>query len=172
MLSTDTIHARTYRLAAPHELLQLKVLGIAAYSCYETELTSDNLAIWQASLNDDAKLAALMSASQVLVCADGERLVGMAFLVPQGNPTPVYDAGWAYIRMVAVHPDFQGQGIAGELTRYCITAARTNGETIIALHTSEMMHAARHVYEKAGFTILRELDPIFGKRYWLYTLQL
>jgi hypothetical protein len=35
-----------------------------------------------------------------------------------------------------------------------------------------MMHKARHIYESLGFTILREIEPRLGKKYWLYTLDI
>ena len=54
----------------------------------------------------------------------------------------------------------------------CIDIANRNGEKTIALHTSEMMDKARHIYESLGFTILREIDQRLGKRYWLYTLEI
>jgi ribosomal protein S18 acetylase RimI-like enzyme len=34
------------------------------------------------------------------------------------------------------------------------------------------MDKARHIYEKLGFTILREIDQRLGRRYWLYKLDL
>lgn len=40
------------------------------------------------------------------------------------------------------------------------------------LHTSEMMGAARHIYESLGFKKLREIEPRYGKKYWLYKLEL
>jgi hypothetical protein len=42
----------------------------------------------------------------------------------------------------------------------------------IALQTSAFPHVARHSYESVGFVKLKEIDPIFGERYWLYTMQL
>ncbi len=172
MSTTPDINTLTYRKGSLANLPALKQLGIAAYGAFATELTPENLEIWNNSLQDETKLRQLINQAQVMVCTDGSAVVGMAFLVPKGNPTPVYDASWAYIRMVAVAPGYQGRGIAGQLTRQCISEARKNGETVLALHTSEMMHAARHIYEKAGFAVRRELDPIFGKRYWLYTMEL
>ena len=50
--------------------------------------------------------------------------------------------------------------------------ARQNGENIIALHTSEFMDTARHIYESVGFKVLKEIDQRLGKRYWLYKLDL
>jgi ribosomal protein S18 acetylase RimI-like enzyme len=74
--------------------------------------------------------------------------------------------------MVGVNPNYQGQGIAKVLTRMCIDYAKQNNEKTIALHTSEFMDAARHIYEDAGFKVLKEIPPLFGKKYWIYTLDL
>jgi ribosomal protein S18 acetylase RimI-like enzyme len=73
---------------------------------------------------------------------------------------------------VSVHPEHSGKGIGRRLTEKCIEMAKSNHEKMIALHTSEMMNKARHIYESLGFTILRELEPRLGKKYWLYTLSL
>jgi len=51
---------------------------------------------------------------------------------------------WSYIRFVTVDPSFGGQGIGRKLTTLCIDTARQN-ESVIALHTSELMDAARHI---------------------------
>jgi ribosomal protein S18 acetylase RimI-like enzyme len=32
------------------------------------------------------------------------------------------------------------------------------------------MNAARSTYEKLGFNQVKELEKLFGKRYWLYLL--
>jgi len=96
----------------------------------------------------------------------------MAFLVPSGNPTDIYRKEWSYIRFVSVDPEFTGRGIGRKLTMMCIDKARANGENIIALHTSEIMGNARHIYESLGFRVLKEIDRRLGKRYWLYTLNL
>jgi ribosomal protein S18 acetylase RimI-like enzyme len=74
--------------------------------------------------------------------------------------------------MVGVYADFRGLGIGKKLTQQCIALATQSGERIIALHTSEIMHAARATYEQLGFTIVRELPLYFGIRYWLYSLVL
>lgn len=54
----------------------------------------------------------------------------------------------------------------------CIEVAKKNNEQIMALHTSEIMESARHIYEKLGFKILKEIEPRLGVRYWLYTFDL
>ena len=79
---------------------------------------------------------------------------------------------WSYLRLVAVHPDQSGKGIAKALTQLCIDRAIQTNEHTIALHTSEFMDAARYIYEGFGFELLKEIDRIFGKRYWIYTLEI
>lgn len=101
-------------------------------------------------------------------------IVGMAHIIPNGNPADIFKIEWSYIRMVGVNPKYQGQGqgIAKTLTQMCIYKAKQTNEKTIALHTSEFMDAARHIYESLGFKILQEIDQRFGKKYWLYTLDL
>lgn len=96
----------------------------------------------------------------------------MAFLVPSGNPTEIYAKNWCHLRFVSVDPNCRGRKIGESLTRKCIEIALSNKENTMALHTSEMMKAARHIYEKIGFRVQKEIDQRFGVRYWLYTLDL
>jgi ribosomal protein S18 acetylase RimI-like enzyme len=96
----------------------------------------------------------------------------MAHIIPNGNPSDIFKTEWSYIRMVGVNPKYQGQGIAKSLTKMCIDKAKQTKEKTIALHTSEFMDAARHIYESLGFKVLHEIAPRLGKKYWLYTLDL
>jgi len=124
------------------------------------------------NMSNAAMWEELLNIADGFVCVKDKAIIGMAFLVPSGNPWDIFKAEWSYIRLVGVDPDHNGFGIATELTRQCMAAARTRHEKTIALHTSEIMPAARHIYEKMGFTILREIEPRLGKRYWLYTFDL
>jgi ribosomal protein S18 acetylase RimI-like enzyme len=123
-------------------------------------------------LNDDEKLHSIISRSTIFICETNEKIVGAAYFVPSGQADGFFEKEWATIRRVGVDPDFRGQGIAESLTRQCIDFARNNNEHTIALHTSEFMDAARHIYEKSGFKKLKEIDPLFGRRYWIYILNL
>jgi len=108
-----------------------------------------------------------------MVCETGKgQIVGMIFLVPRGNPTDLYLPEWCYIRFLTVSPEFGGFGIGRKLTEICMELAKRNGETVMALHTSEMMSNARRLYEHLGFRIVREIEQRLGKRYWLYKLEL
>lgn len=162
----------SYRRATHEDIEQLYDLHIASYSEFEKSLPEDGWATLNASMRDTNKLKEVLSNSRAFVGEINGCIVGMAFLVSSGNPTTIYPAEWSYIRMVGVHPDFCGNGIAKRLTCMCIDDARENGEEIIGLHTSEVMDTARHVYESLGFTVYKEIDRIFGVRYWLYKMNL
>ena len=181
-ISTRKIHFKntaasvmnlSYREATQEDLQGIKNLGLSCWQQFGPQLTGENQALLYKTLTDDNTYASLLAQSQGFLCLSAEAaIVGMAFLVPSGNPTDIYDKAWSYIRFVSVAPEYEGKGIGRQLTRWCIKAARENGEHTIALHTSEMMEKARRLYESLGFSILREIEPRLGKRYWLYSLNL
>jgi ribosomal protein S18 acetylase RimI-like enzyme len=161
-----------YRAGSMNDLISLKQLALTSWAQFKPELTAENWEKLSATLNNDNTYIELLNNSQSIICTtDNDQIIGMAFLVSSGNPTDIIDKDWSYIRFLTVDPDFGGQGIGRQLTLQCIDLAKSNGETIIALHTSEMMNKARHIYEDLGFTILKEIGQRFGKQYWLYTLE-
>lgn len=163
----------TIRAGNIDDLEQLRELALRSWAQFQDELTVEN---WQKLfniLNDKETYIELLGNSECIVCeAANKDIIGMAFLVPSGNATEIYKAEWCIIRFLSVDPTYSGLGIGRQLTEKCIELAKSNSEQTIALHTSEMMNTARHIYERLGFTILREIDPRFGKKYWLYTLDL
>jgi ribosomal protein S18 acetylase RimI-like enzyme len=151
---------------------QLMKLGLISYSQYATILTPDNWVKLNGFFHDDDKWIDLINRSKSYVCMDKDEIIGMAFIIPSGNPWDIFKTEWSYIRMVGVNPAYLGQGIAKTLTKMCLDYARQTKEKTIALHTSEFMDAARHVYENLGFKKIQEIEPRLGKRYWLYMLDL
>jgi ribosomal protein S18 acetylase RimI-like enzyme len=162
----------SYRLGTHSDLEQLKDLGILAYGEFSEILRPEKWDLMHTSLSNETNLLKLIETARVFVCTDGDTLVGMAYLVPKNNPTHIFPAEWAYIRLVGVHPRYRGMGIAQKLTQQCIEFAKASGEATIGLHTSEMMDAARHIYEGFGFKKVREIDNPFGVKYWLYSFEL
>lgn len=155
------------------DLEQLRRLALRSWAQFQDELTPENWQILFNIINNEDAYTALLGSSDCIVCETPDKaIIGMAFLVPSGNATEIYKAEWCIIRFLSVDPAYGGKGIGRQLTEKCIELAKSNNEQTIALHTSEMMNRARHIYESLGFTILREIEPRFGKKYWVYTLDL
>jgi ribosomal protein S18 acetylase RimI-like enzyme len=161
-----------YRAADQKDIPALKELGLASYGRLKEHLTLENWTTMEVLLKSDQTFPILVRDCHSFVCEENGRLLGMAYLVPCGNPTKVYTAETSYIRMVGVDPDAGGKGIAQALTKLCIHKAKETGETMISLHSAEIMYNARHIYEKLGFKKIRLLDEHYGLIYWLYEMKL
>jgi len=161
-----------YREGTNQDKDKLKELGLKSYGQFKNELTEDNWEKMNNYLSTVNSYADLLNCSKCFVCEVDKQIVGMAYLVSKGNPTDIFDKDWCYIRMVGVDQKYSGNGIGKKLTQMCIDFAKTNNEDIIALHTSEFMNTARHIYEKMGFKAVKELAPRYGKKYWLFLLDI
>jgi ribosomal protein S18 acetylase RimI-like enzyme len=161
-----------YRPAEQKDLEALKALALASYGQLKTYLTPVNWKKMQGVLTAADNFPQMINHSFGFVCEEEGRILGMAFLVSSGNPTKIYSKETSYIRMVGVHPDAVGNGIAQSLTRLCMEKAMATGEHTISLHSAEIMFAARHIYEKLGFKKVRLLDSHYGLQYWLYSYEI
>jgi DNA-binding MarR family transcriptional regulator/GNAT superfamily N-acetyltransferase len=73
-----------------------------------------------------------------------------------GSVMLVKDApGVARLRLLLVDPNARGMGLGMRLTKECIEFARAAGYGKIALWTHSSLEAARHIYRKAGFKLVR-----------------
>jgi ribosomal protein S18 acetylase RimI-like enzyme len=162
----------SYRKGSLADLEQLMELAEYSYGQFAEVLTEDNWKKMNTFLHNKEAFIQLIEKSAVFVCMNDKNIIGMAYLMPSGNPTPIYQSDWCYIRLVGVNPKYRGLGIAKKLTQLCIEYARETHEKMIALHTSEFMDSARHIYESIGFLKTKELEPIYGKKYWLYMMPL
>lgn len=162
----------TFRKGTAEDRPQLEWLGYLAYGQYKDQLSEENWQLMEQSLDSKANWDQLMARAIPFVCADGEAIVGMAFLYPSGNANEIYPDNWSHVRMVGIHPDYERRGIARRLTTLCIEEARSLGERTIGLHTSEVMNTARRIYESLGFVEIKDLGLRFGIRYWLFRMEL
>ena len=78
---------------------------------------------------------------------------GTAFSTPHEGPLTCPE-----VRLLAVAPDAQGQGIGTALMKECIRRARRLEAFCLNLHTTDMMQVAMRMYERMGFVRAPELD--------------
>ena len=95
---------------------------------------------------------------------DGANL-GCVFLVQARDETPERTPvdGTAQLRMLLVEPSARGLGIGARLVDECERFARQAGYTRIVLWTNSVLLAARGIYAKAGYRLLKsEPHTSFG----------
>lgn len=86
--------------------------------------------------------------------AETDKLVGMLVLIPKGDSV--------LLDTVAVHPDYQGNGLGRELLQLAETESLAMHANRIDLYTNECMTENLHLYQRFGY---QEKERKFEKGY-------
>jgi DNA-binding MarR family transcriptional regulator/N-acetylglutamate synthase-like GNAT family acetyltransferase len=90
---------------------------------------------------------------------DGE-IVGSVFLVRESDEV-------AKLRLLLVEPEARGLGIGNRLVSECVRFARQARYRKITLWTNSVLLAARNIYEKAGFRMIRSQPDDMFRAGWV-----
>ncbi len=141
------VSAITVRPVLPEEFAALGELTVAAYRAVPGGSTS---AGYEDTLRDVAARA--RDAVVLVATAADDALLGGITYVPGPGPYAEFDGNdEAGIRMLAVSPAAQGQGVGRRLVAECVGRARASGKTRVVLHTTAAMTAAQSLYAALGF---------------------
>jgi len=106
--------------------------------------------------------------AEVVVAVIDGSVAGTLTYVPSLGPyAEGDDPDAAWIRMLAVAPEFRGQGIGAALVEWCVRRARDSGRQRLVLHTTDPMTDAQRLYTRLGFSRAPDLDWQPDAELWL-----
>jgi N-acetylglutamate synthase-like GNAT family acetyltransferase len=144
------------REAGEEELDQVENLVKAAYREFQPLMPETAWQRWMDNIGETLH----DSGGIVLVAEHEGRIEGAVTFYPDAGQAHQghWPAGAGAMRLLAVSPGRRGRGYGLRLTEACLGRARELQVGTIFLYTGTFMAAARHLYEKLGFTRAPEFD--------------
>ena len=138
------------RLVAPPEFERVGDLVVDSYAAL------GDLGAYAAVLRDVADRS--RHADVAVAIVDGEVAGTVTYVGAPGPYAEGDDPDAAWIRMLAVDPQFRGRGIGAALVAWCVSRAREDRRSRLVLHTTDPMTEAQRLYARLGFNRAPDLD--------------
>lgn len=157
------------RLACDNEMDEAGDNAVRAFARLRGLLTPDD---WTAMERGIRFTTAQDKLGTLLVAEQADTIVGsVRYTGPGHGGHVIYPDRFAYIRAVAVSPDFSRRGIGRKLTEACIEAAKQDMANAIGLHVAKANQNARALYRDLGFRWYRQALDYFGIPYEAYCIR-
>ncbi len=160
-LRSSQIFHTTNAKPADRRALYSLIDSISEFSSSEKKVACDLIRL---ALKDSRK-----HGYHVLVAKHNQHIVGYVCFGPTPLTKTTYDLYW-----LAVHPKFQGQGIARQLLNSLIATLQPKGALVLRAETSGTPHyrRTRTVYQKLGFKEVGRIKHFYQKGDDLFTFAL
>jgi len=141
-------HSIEYRLARPDESEAISELLLESFGLFEAEYTPG---AFEYTTPGEEIVRSRFDEGPVWVAMDGNAMIGTVSGLPEAERF--------YVRSMAVRPDAQGLGVGQRLLDGLEGFAREGSFERMYLYTTHVLPAAKRLYEKNGFYVLRETEP-------------
>lgn len=131
---------------------------IECYEDYSRAVPDDH---WQALRGTLAATNDLNKGTVIFVAEIDNQIAGSIVLFPAKSEAYEWTSDspeYPEIRMLAVHKEFRGMGIAKALVQACIDSSKHQGYSSVGLHTADFMKSAKALYTKMNFERVPEFD--------------
>lgn len=136
------------KLAGPNDSQAISDLILEAFSPFESEYTAG--AFEYTTPKADA-IRPRFDEGPIWIAVENGKMVGTVSGLPELERF--------YIRSMAVMPMAQGKGVGQRLLEALEAYAQENGFNRLYLYTTFVLPGAKRLYEKNGFTVVRETQP-------------
>lgn len=145
------------RSAWPEEFGAISKLTFSAYLQYAMIMQPE---AWTALQHNIRGALDASSNARRFVAELESKVAGSVMLFPPAKDH-YGDGGrmiWPEVRLLAVDPDFRGQGVGTALLKACFATAREQGFEGIGLYSSASMRSALLLYARLGFEPVSRYD--------------